>query len=211
MSKALTLIKTAAKLREMTADIKDAALRTDILVSLDDPAVVKSAKELEAIGQLIAENIQQEAASDKTIFGSYSEALKYAQEHVYPRISACFRLFKTAKLRQDEYIVVNRDWLYDLDAYQTYATDRDVTDRLVAAGIPVQLMYWDANAKQQSLALFKLWRQDPSVQDGRLNSLEYMPGGPDIIGHRFNTFKDVSVPAMEGVDVSFFLDHVRDT
>lgn len=208
----LMLLKRAARIRKLAAQLPSGSERTDIEVSLDDPAIVGSKKHLDDLEQIIVEVLQRDAEpSADSLFASRGEALAFARAELFPKISACFRLFKTAKLRQDEYIVVNRDWLYDMDTYQTYSTDRDVLDRLASAGVPLYLSYSAPSDKGvKALEVLKAWRQDPMVQEQRLNSLEYIPGGPDIVGHRFNTFKDVSVPAMSGVDMSFFLDHVRD-
>lgn len=202
-------IRIEARLRKMVALVPDPVYRTDLLVSLDDLAVKSSTTMLLELESLI---IAAMAKDENTIFESKDEAEKYLSTEVFPKVSANFRLFKTAKLKQDEYIVINRDWLHGHDTYQTYGMDRDVNDRLLSEKLPASVLYLPfpgakAHAKMNVLSA---WRRQPQTQEGRLNTLEYIPGAGDIVGHAFNTFKDVSVLAMEGIDTTIFLDHVRD-
>ena len=60
------------------------------------------------------------------------------------------------------------------------------------------------------MSVLKAWRQSPTTQAERINALCYLPGQDSIVGHAFNTFKDVSVKPIEGVDVSEMLDHIHD-
>lgn len=205
----LNNLRQVARIQRLIERVPDAAQRQDFLDSLDDPAVKSNGAALDDLDLLVLQAIP---ADDQTVFENKEAALKYLREKVFPQISANFRLFKTAKLRQDEYIVVNRDWLHGNDTFQTYGTDRDVNDRLLSAGLPASVVYWPAvGAKTPAkLGVLAAWRRQPETQDGRLNTLEYIPGASDIVGHAFNTYKDVSVEAMPGIDVSIFLTHIRD-
>jgi len=213
MAASISQIRHAARIRKVMTKLPDAAMRQDFLVSLDDPFVSSDTKTLNEIEQVVLDTLAAlKPTTHETVFASQEAAVKYLREAVFPAVSKNFRLFKTAKLAQDEYIVVNRDWLLGNDNFQSYATDRDVNDRLQAAGIPTQVMHYpfEGAKSPKKLSVLSAWRQQAETQAGRINTLEYVPGAADIVGHAFNTFKDVSVPAMEGIDVSPFITHMHD-
>ncbi len=213
MNAQLKTLRQQAKIRRFVDQVPDASQRQDFLDMLDDPAIAGSAKMLNDLELVVVTTIQANSTpNEQTIFDTKKAALAYLREAVFPKISANFRLFKTPKLRQDEYIVINRDWLHGNDAFQTYAADRDVNDRLLSAGLPASVLYMPfPGAKTPTkFGVLAAWRREPETQDGRLNTLEYIPGAPDIVDHAFNTYKDVSVEAMPGIDVSIFLSHVRE-
>ena len=206
------LLKQVASVRRLIERITDTAQRQDLLELLDDPAYSQDKRLLDDLQAAVVGLLRDsEEPTGDTIFESQTAALEYLHREVFPKVSANFRLFKTAKLKQDEYIVVNRDLLHGLDTYQTYANDRDVNDQLVSMGLPTSVFHMPHGGKKPvKLSVLSAWRKQRATQEGKLNTLEYIPGGADIVGHAFNTFKDVSVEPVEGIDVTIFLDHVRD-
>ncbi|ALT76991.1 primase-helicase family protein [Paucibacter sp. KCTC 42545] len=212
--KSLELIRTRAligKLIEQVADPKDKA---DFLAALQNPDISDSIELLNELKGIVNAASPEVAAVEEKVFASKSEAMEFLSSTVFPMISSHFRLFKTSKLRQDEYIVINRDWLDDARIYDTYASPFDVADRLASIGIPSTVHYFTQSSggksSVQKLNVLSMWRRDPQTQSGRLSTLQYIPGASDIVGYAFNTFKDVSVTAVPDVDLSIFLGHMQD-
>lgn len=199
-------------LRRQVSKLTDAALRTDFLTLLDDPAVTGNRKLLRELQDAIEEAIMGQAPSADTVFESREAAMEYLRMAVFPELNRHIRLFKTPKLAKDEYIVVNRDWIHGLDTHQTHASDRDVNDRLLAAGVPAAVLHRRSPGSKSidKLSVLSAWRRQPETQAARINTLDYIPGGDIIVGHAFNTFKDVSVEALPGIDVSPMMTHIRD-
>ena len=208
----MMLAKLSGSLRRQANKLTDGPLRTDFLTLLDDPAVVSNRKLLLGVQEAIEEAIASASPTAETVFESKDAALKYLRDTIFPEVSKNVRLFKTPKLAKDEYIVINRDWIHGLDTHQTHASDRDVNDRLLAAGLPASVEHYPfPGAKAPvKLTVLSAWRRQPETQAARINTLDYIPGGEGIVGHAFNTFKDVSVDAMPDIDVLLFLDHMRD-
>lgn len=147
------------------------------------------------------------------ICDSADEVREHLQDVVFPQINKLFRLFKTQKMRQDEYLVINREWLLGADTCQVHSLDRDVNDRLYAAGVPTEIFQKSIDGKKLGVVKWNClnqWRRDQLTQAQRVNGLCYVPGGPDFIAHQFNTYRDVSVQAAEGPDIDDFLDHLHD-
>jgi len=147
-----------------------------------------------------------------TEYADFNEVAQVLKDELVPAISEHIRLFKTPKQRQDEYIVIDAAWLGD-DVFQTYGIERDMVDRLYSAGIPA-LIFFDLVAGnrviQQKVNTFKAWRRSTETQADRLIGLCYQPGMPSVVGNKFNTYRDVSVQPLEGVELSEMLDHLHD-
>ena len=139
-------------------------------------------------------------------FLSSEDAYGFLREGVFPEINKYLRLFKSAISRQDEYMVIKPMWIEDEATFtpQTYRTDRDINDMLLALGCPTSVSYPDLTPTGRHTvkrdSVLAAWRRELGTQRGRLSGLCYLPGGPDIVDNMLNTYMDVSVVGLEPPD-----------
>lgn len=152
-------------------------------------------------------------------FETADKAYEYLREEIFPIVSSYVHLFKTPQNRQDEYIVIRPINPEDEETYtaSVYSTDRDILDMLVSVGVPPHVKHLGLTEQNrphfEKTTVLSAWRREPSTQRSRLTGLCYWPGGELVIEGKLNTYKDVSVAAVEPPDpqaLDDILDHVRD-
>lgn len=155
----------------------------------------------------------------KTHFDNASDAYDAMREQYFPLVDIYFRLIKQPAARQDEYVLIRPLWGEPGDAFmpQTYRTDRDVNDMLLAKHIPASVFY-NSQTDTKRMPTYKkdgvlaAWRREPTTQMKKLTGFNYVPGGPQVVDGLFNIYHDVSVKRVEPPNSQALypiLEHIR--
>lgn len=182
--------------------------------AFDEATTLEDKRSALEVLQERTEKTEKETSIDDIYFESKEKALDHLKNVLFPIITSKFRLFKTPKMKNDEYLVIDLDWLGIDDDRQSYAKTSDVVDRLASIGVPPKIFYTKVidkdKTKDMPLDTLEEWRRSPETQASRLNGLDWVPAPKSqFIGSKFNTFRDLSIEPKPGVDTSEFFNHIK--